>query len=367
MPIDTRHQWLKEFANRSQFVKSQSLNSSMDEVIYVERPTGKKPDFKDVDAYNVANSPPHNDVIVETIEGLRGQMTDTAICSLLGELTKRKTYGALSEIFAYHWIIGSGATFRAQVAMGKGDVINANGTASDAEITLKNGKKAYLDIKGFGFVGHKLDILKKRLEKEFVCQDIFIEGDWNLAMDDMQALLDFEGFSSLVSELKAKSLAKRNLLEFYVQKKQHVTVASHAYSPKELAEKNKDYPFRFMSQFTLNYPFLLVFVHQWWFHKGMLHNFGGNLATFCQEISELAFDSFSENTTLVEGKSRAEASKLLSGMVFLNGWPSAGTDAPREKPFCRIFLNNSAIHKLVPEDFDDIVAAYKDDISIVGM
>jgi hypothetical protein len=64
------------------------------------------------------------------------------------------------------------------------------------------------------------------------------------------------------------------------------------------------------------------------------------------------------DTTLVEGITRAEAVKLLSGLVFLNGWPATGTDAPQPMPFCRVYLNGSAKHRLTVADFDPFTKAF---------
>jgi hypothetical protein len=61
---------------------------------------------------------------------------------------------------------------------------------------------------------------------------------------------------------------------------------------------------------------------------------------------------------------RAELARLLSGLVFLNGWPPKGTDAPRPKPFCRILLNGEAKHKLAVSQFAEFKKAFGDGVVV---
>lgn len=96
-----------------------------------------------------------------------------------------------------------------------------------------------------------------------------------------------------------------------------------------------------------------------WFSQGELHqNFGSFVDHFTQELSRLAFFSFAGDKTLVEGIPKGDAAELLSGLVFLNGWPETGTDAPRPNPFCRIFLNGRAKHALDVADFAQFQKAF---------
>jgi hypothetical protein len=122
---------------------------------------------------------------------------------------------------------------------------------------------------------------------------------------------------------------------------------------------------RFASQYARQSPFLLVFVIHPWFSQGELHqNFATFVDWFTEELSRLAFHSFENDTTLVEGIPRAEAAKLLSGLVFLNGWPETGTDAPRPHPFCRIFLNGGAKRALKVSHFENFKKAFGDGVAI---
>jgi hypothetical protein len=92
-----------------------------------------------------------------------------------------------------------------------------------------------------------------------------------------------------------------------------------------------------------------------WFGGGQLNtNFSGTADHVAKTLATGAFQSFVNDMTLVEGITYAEASTLLSGLVFLNGWPATGTDAPQSKPFCRVYLNGRAKHPLDVPDFEPI-------------
>jgi hypothetical protein len=304
-------------------------------------------------------------MIAEAVRALQNRMPTAAIQNLIGELTSRKTYGAFCELLAYKWLGDAGVDFTAQVAMTSAEVLNKNGSTIDGKMTLANGKTVCFDVKGFGFVAHKIKILQERLEKEFPGKSVLIEGAWNVSIDALQDLLDYTGFSTLVQDLRNSALVKRDPLTFRIQDRRPVTVSVHENNPLKLAEENREYPLRFASQYTRQGPFLLVLVIHPWFSQGELHqNFAQFVDVFTKELSRLAFQSFQNDAAPVEGLPRAEAAKLLSGLVFLNGWPATGTDAPRPRPFCRIFLNSLAAHRLVREDFASFEAAFPNDITV---
>jgi hypothetical protein len=363
--IDTRTQWISELEHLSSFVRSYNLNTTLKDFSYVERPSGKPSVVHDGDAFGVANSPPHNAIIAEAIKALQGRMPDAAIRSLIGELTFRKTYGAFSELVAYKWFGDAGVDFTAQVPMTSAQVVNPNGSIIDGRVTLANGKVACFDIKGFGFVAHKIKILQNRLEEKLPGKTVLVEGAWNVSIDALQDLLDYNGFSALVSDLQKSPVVKRDPLEFRVQNKQRVTISVHEMTPLELAQENREYPLRFASQYARQEPFLLVFIIHPWFSQGELHqNAGSFVDRFTKELSKLAFVSFQSDTTLVEGVPCADATKLLSSLVFLNGWPATGTDAPQPRPFCRVYLNSHATHALARSDFASFEAAFANGIAI---
>jgi hypothetical protein len=361
--IDTRYQWVAELERLSPIIKTYDLTNTTlkKNTVYIDRTSNQSDRTRDKDAFNVANSPAHNAIIVDAVAALQGKMPDDAIRSLLGELTSKKTYGAFSELVAYKWLNDAGLPFTAQAPMTGADVVNPNGTAADGQTTFPSGKIANLDIKGFGFVEHKTEILQKRLADEFPKDVVQFGGDWSLSIDTLQDLLDYKGFSSLVAELQSSGQATRGALEFSVQKKQRMNVSTRSINLTTMAQLNEGYPYRFTGQFTRHRPFFLVFIIHPWFGGGQLNkNFAGTTDHVAKTLAAGAFQSFVNDMTLVEGITHAEASALLSGLVFLNGWPATGTDAPPSKPFCRVYLNGGAKHPLEVSDFDPFIKAFGD-------
>jgi hypothetical protein len=361
--IDTRMQWLTELERISSIIHSYRLSGTLKDTVYVDR-QGAKPNFLDSDAYNVANSDPHNLIVKESVDALQGKMPEPAIRALLGELTFRKTYGAFSELMAYKWFGDARVPFAGQVPATKLDVVNPNGSTLDGEVELADGATSYFDVKGFGFIAHKIKLLQERLEDKLTGQSVLIEGDWNLSIDALQDLHE-SGFSKLLVELQTRGFAARAPLQFRAQKQQRVTISSHAVDPLKLARENRDYPLRFAGQYARNKPFMLVFVIHPWFSQGVLHqNFGNFVDIFTEELARLAFQSFAQDQTQEMSTTRAELTRLLSGLVFLNGWPPEGTDAPRPEPFCRIFLNGEAKHKLAVSQFAEFKEAFGDGVVV---
>lgn len=331
----------------------------------MERVSNQPDCIRDKDAFNVANSSAHNAIVVDAVAALQGKMPDDAIRTLLGELTSKKTYGAFSELVAYKWLSDAGVPFAAQVPMTGTEVVNPNGTAADGQVAFPSGKVANLDIKGFGFIEHKTEILQQRLTDEFSGQVIQFGGDWSLSIDMLQELLDYKGFSSLVADLQSAGATKRGALEFTVQKKQRMNVSTRSINLTTIAQLNEAYPYRFTSQFTRHHPFFLVFMIHPWFGGGQLNtNFAGSADHVAKSLAKGAFQSFVSDRTMVEGITRAEAAKLLSGLVFLNGWPATGTDAQQSTPFCRIYLNGGATHALEVSDFEPFKKASGDGVVI---
>jgi hypothetical protein len=365
--IDTRHQWIAELERLSPIIKAYDLTKTTlkKDAVYVDRASNQPDRTRDKDAFNVANSDAHNAIVVAAVAALQGKMPDDAIRSLLGELTSKKTYGAFSELVAYKWLSDAGVPFAAQVPMTGTDVVNPNGTAADGQVTFPSGKVANLDIKGFGFVEHKTEILQKRLADEFPGQVVQFGGDWSLSIDTLQDLLDYKGFSGLVADLQSTGTATRGALEFTVQNKQRMNVSTRSINITTMALLNEDYPYRFTSQFTRRRPFFLVFMIHPWFGGGQLNlNFAGSTDHVAKTLATGAFQSFVNNRTLVDGIPHAEAAKLLSGLVFLNGWPATGTDALQSKPFCRVYLNGGAQHALEVSDFDPFTKAFGDGVVV---
>ena len=234
--IDTRNQWLTELARLSALIRSLNLSAGKD-FAYVDRPPGG-PVFN-ADAYNLSNSPPHNQIVVDAIDILQGRMPEEAIRKLIGELTFRQTYGAFSELVAYKWLGNAKIDFTPQVPMTAFDVLNPNGSIIDGRMILANNKAVFFDIKGFGFHAHKIKILQDRLEEALTGKRVLIEGAWDVSMKFLQELLDFDGFSKLVQDLQGSAVVRRGRLEFRTQDPRPVTVSRTRPIPLLLQTRTK--------------------------------------------------------------------------------------------------------------------------------
>ena len=69
--IDTRRQWLEELEQICPSIAAYNLRTTLLDFTYIEWPAEQRPIFHDADPYNMANSPPHNQIIAEAINALR--------------------------------------------------------------------------------------------------------------------------------------------------------------------------------------------------------------------------------------------------------------------------------------------------------
>ena len=116
----------------------------------------------DPDAYNFSNSSEHDNLLQNATTLLQRKVGDDLIKHILGELLFRKTYGALSEMAAYEKLDQLGIDFVPQVKLSSKEVVNPNGSTLDGQFNASD-KTIFFDIKGFGFVEHKISILKRKL------------------------------------------------------------------------------------------------------------------------------------------------------------------------------------------------------------
>ena len=176
-------------------------------------------------------------------------------------------------------------------------------------------------------------------------------------------MLEHDGLSALVEELKSNAIARRQRLEFSVRAKKRISFSVSESDPLKLAADNKDYALRFCGQYTRNDPFFLFFVIHPWFSQGNLHqNFDGYTDRFCKEFARLAFHSFSTDTALLEGMEKREITRLLSGIGFINVWQERSSKG--RGPSNRIFLNSNARNPLEHKDFASIQLHFGNDLTI---
>jgi hypothetical protein len=205
------------------------------------------------------------------------------------------------------------------------EVLASNGSILDGKITHCG---IYFDVKAFGSNGRLANRLKERLEREIVDEQVLVENSWDLSFELFEELI--RSASNLAAELTQKRLVRRDRLHIRLEPKKRVTVSGRDVDPYRLAEENALFPFRDAKQFTRSNPFLLILVAHPWFDAGSLHgDFAGAGTTFTRSLARRAFMQFSNDATPLGSVCRgvsddmtlADASRLLSGLFFVNVWP----------------------------------------------
>lgn len=94
--IDTRHQWIDELERLSPIIKAHDLTNTTlkKDAVFIDRASAAPDRMRDADSFNVANSEPHNAIVVDAVAALQAKMPEGSIRGLLGELASKKTYGA---------------------------------------------------------------------------------------------------------------------------------------------------------------------------------------------------------------------------------------------------------------------------------
>jgi hypothetical protein len=343
----TRHQWIDKLEKLIPEIVPLQLRRKKDAAYVVER--GGTRSYPDADAYNFSNSAGHDVLVQRAVRNLLKRTDENSVGHLLDELTSSKTYGAFSELAAYDWLDNAGIPFTPQVKLEPTDVVNPNGSILDGRMELTE-QVVYFDVKGFGFIDHKLKRLRERLEEHFPGETVATEGVVSVSLEEVQSLLE-AGFHQLVTDLKNLGLTQRCTLRITKRPKSGVMFSESEHNPRKLAEENRAYALRDHGQFTRHSPFVLFYIIHPWFSQGMLHqNFGGFVDDFTRSFAELTFKSFEQDTTPYEGLPTNEIMRLLSAIAFINVWPEKSSAG--QGPTARFLLNPNARWPLSVESFD---------------
>jgi hypothetical protein len=331
----TRHEWIKSLASASPAIEAMNLTNLV--------PDGEL----DRDGRSLANDDSHKELIINGIDNLfkRPSAPTTYPKDLLKNMTYRDAYGKFSELAAYNWLIRSNIQISAQVCLTSTEILGAAGAQLDGVIDYCG---IYFDIKAFGFHGYLAQRLKERLEHELPGKTISVEESWDLSVDVFQKLIS--GAPGIAACLLDTKILSFDRLRIRAEEPKPVHVSGVTVDPYLLAQENQTYAFRSANQFTRNSPFILIFVLHPWFNQGIIyHNFAGADSTFMRALARRTFIQFTDNINPVSevcknvaaGTTFADASRLLSAIIFLNVWPS---DAYARGT--RIFLNPRATHQL---------------------
>lgn len=353
--IKTRHGWLDILASKSPSIAMLNLKSDLPNDDY-KGATGLA---CNADAFNLANSEPHNNIIASTLEALTksGTSIDT-ITKLLTDLTSRNTYGTFSELSAYAFLLKGGLAFDIQLPMTAADILNPNGSDLDGSLHLS--EDVLFDVKGFGFHEYLVGKLADRLSAEVAPDLVVIEDSWDVPMD-LLSELSGRNYKPLKDELIAKSSAQRGALRFTRKVRSPVMIQARSVDPYLLAKENADYAFRFAKQFARKKPFALIFVIHPWF-SGSLHvNFAESLDVFTRAFARRTFMQFRTDQTQIFGLTKGAVSELLSGIFFIDANEATHTHA---SPSHRFFLNPFATNKISNWSTELLQDAYGNEILI---
>jgi hypothetical protein len=339
MTIRTCHQWIGQLASQSSAIAAMQLDLRI-----------KNADL-DTDAFNLANDPPHTNLIVRAAESLRTSEASSAqdTLTLLTDIICRDTYGKFCELAAYDWLMRCQLKITTQIKLAPSDILGANDAIIDG---LVDHCGFYFDIKAFGFHGHLAKRLKERLESELPGEHIFLEESWDLSIDLFSQLI--KDARNIARELKTKRFKKIGPLHIQAKAPEPVNVSGRIVSPYLLAKENATYPFRSANQFTRNAPFILIFViHPWFNDSAIFNNFGGGDIAFARAFTRRAFMQFTHDSQPLRTVCNevgaditfSDAAKLLSAVIFVNAWPD-GHKLDRETMPSAVYLNPRASHPI---------------------
>jgi len=167
---------------------------------------------------------------------------------------------------------------------------------------------------------------------------IALEGSGDVGVTEMNALLGRD-FRALEAELRAQNYAWRGPLEIRLRPAaQRVQISMKTQNSYELAKNNAEYAFNFSKQFARRKPFILIFVlHPWMGGLRLTTNFANDADIFTRSFARRTFMQFTRDRTQVLGVTRSRASKMLSGMMFVDAWQPPKVDRTH-----RLFLNPHA-------------------------
>jgi hypothetical protein len=339
MTISTRYGWIEQLAARSLPIAHMQLDHRLTNADL------------DAEAFNLANDPGHEDVVIGTMECLLSTKASSAqeASSLLTDIICGNTYGSFAELAAYGWLMRCQLKITTQIRMTPADILGANDAIIDG---LVDHCGFYFDIKAFGFHGRLARRLKERLESELPGESVYLEESWDLSIDLFSQLI--RDARAIASELKTKRSIKVGTHHILAKAPELVNISSRIISPYLLAQENASYPFRSANQFTRNAPFIAIFVIHPWFNEGAIFsNFAGNDVAFARAFARRAFMQFTHdlrplNTVCKEVGPEitfSDAAKLLSAIIFINAWPERHSRDGATMPSA-VYLNPRATHPL---------------------
>jgi hypothetical protein len=334
------NQWIAELCHRSATIARITQGNHVALVAY----TDTNGNVSEPLPYGLANSGDHNIAFARCFDGLnRIGASDDTLRNYLGTLTNgNNTYGTASELLTYLWLLDHRAMFEIQIPMTGANILNQKGSDLDGKLTFSS--DVFFDIKGFGFQENMVERLTKRLEADIPGKWIAAQGSWDVSAETLENLLA-TGYVPLRDELHQNLTAKRDVLEFIKRDTRPVQVSRRSVDPYQFAAENSSYLFRFAKQFCRNHPFFLIVAYHPWFGGQSLNtNFADFTPTATRSLARRTFIQFLHDASPIFDVTKADASKLLAGIGFLDIWQPAGTT--KKHRILRLYLNPYATHPI---------------------
>jgi hypothetical protein len=342
--IHTQIQWIETLTAKSPVISPMEIGR------------GIKKDCKlNTLAFTLANSDEHNVLIIRGIENLIKYEAASAdiITTLLKDIICNDTYGKFCELAAYDWIMQRWQKITIQISLNESEVMGDNGTILDGRMDFFN---IHFDVKAFGFHGYYAKRLKERLEAELPGLNVFIEESWDVSVEEFNHLIT--DAHNIAKKLRDKKYLPFGRMVIRVVVPQPIMISSRVNNPYLLAKENAHIPFKSANQFTMHSPFLLIFVLHPWLNQLAIHkDIFNNDSIFTRSFSRRAFMQFTYDKTEVRTLCKeisstatlADAAQLLSGIMFLNVWPSDAYPSKSSESHSVpswIYLNPRATHKI---------------------
>ena len=205
------------------------------------------------------------------------------------------------------------------------DVLAMNGSTLDGKFVHDD---IHFDVKAFGFHERMAERLKEKLEASFPSEQVLIEESWDLSIETFFDLL--KSASDIANKLRKDRIFREGRMQIRLAPRAPVTISMRGVEPYHLAKENALYPFKYAKKFTRNTPFILIFVVPPLFNARSIYNdFAGVDLTFTRSLARRAFMQFSNDPSTIQAVcgsaaanvTMAEASRLLSAILFVNIWP----------------------------------------------
>ena len=316
------------------------------------------------DTFNAVNTPRMTDAVARVLGQFadHGAIDPALVRDFIINLTSEGTaVGYAAQLQGYDWLLREGANFIPET--GHAGTLRGREVQLDGRFAPRHGG-AFFDIKSYAFEPWLRAKFKRRLEDRLDQTTITIDGPGNHGPDAIQQHA-FGKLQQHIEVLKRGEVVRIKDLGWTVMGRKHpsgVVTSTAEYNPVALAQENRLMPLWFSSQFTVDAPYILMFV--------IPYGFGGN--PFGIDIFGSAVELFDRIAAEVFGPSRGDTTsasdydeKMPAGITVcdaiacLSGLALISEPGDGHPTTARIHLNQDANYPITLEQAQSISAAWK--------